>query len=150
MGFYVHFHICFNADYSRDMAQAAQDILDMLWDKEGEEHACEREAVWLLKAIQDLKNYNTGPKGSLFTWGIVGNYTRADDVIDDLKEFFLELLTNRKLDPYVSEHIIAFEEKEQSEKAIAYEIYLKFPSYEAKGNELIVKRHEMPFCWFQM
>ena len=150
MGFYVHFHICFNADHSPEMVEAAKKQLKEFWVEEAEEYDCERETRRLLEAIQDPKNYNTGPKGSLFTWGIVGNYTRAGDVIDDLELFFFELLSNRELDPYSAEHIIVFEEKEQSEKAIAYEIYLKSPFYDIGNNELIVKRHELPFCWNQM
>lgn len=160
MGFYVHFSVVFSADHNESMVAAAQKQIDVFKNpdyKEGDYYQdkwdCEYDTIRFLEAIQDPKNYNTGPKGTLFSWGIVGNFTRVRDVVDDLKDFFIEAFTNDNINLYPHRHILFFQEREGSEQAQAYEIYLKQGSmykHSKEDPELVVKHHDLPFAWMQM
>lgn len=142
MGFYVHLSVCYSSELEDDIKPE----LEKLVNKYKKEDA-PKEAIWILEAILDPKNYNCGPKGFLFTWGVVGNYTSGQEVVDYLKPFFEEQLRNN-LGTLDFDHILIFEEREQSQQAIAYEIFLEDSNSDEKG-PLIVKRHELPFCWNQ-
>lgn len=136
MGHYVHFSVC----YSSDLDKKAE--LEKLVNRFQAPPDIPIEADMLLQAILDPKNYNCGRKGELFTWGIVGNYTSAESIVQLLAPFFEEQL-RRELGPLDFDHIIIFEEHEQTEQAQCWEIYLE-------GNEngkLVIKHHMLPFCW---
>ena len=89
----------------------------------------------------------SGPNGGLSTWGIVGNYTDADDFVKTLRPFWKALLSDPKGGPCQFEHILVFVEHEQSERATAIEIFLADGESE---KSLTVKKHECPFTWMQM
>ena len=101
------------------------------------------EAQSFLNYISEGKGYACGHKGALLTWGIVGNYTDADDFIKKLEPFFLEIY-DKECGPLDFEHILVFCEAEQSESATAYELI-----YDEKEKKLEVKVHHCPFAWMQ-
>lgn len=139
MGHNVHFSVCYSSKFDPRVISLVEKhrTPDM-----------EREAEWLLDAICNPKNYNQGPKGSLFTWGIVGNYTMEDEIVESLKGLFEEQLQS-EIGPLSHEHIIIFYEHEQAERASCYELYLDEVPGSLDNGPLLVKRHDLPFMFGQ-
>lgn len=154
MGYYVHLSVTYSGDCDGDALERLKPLvekhkkyIEKEWDDVSQDgkHTYEwsREAYWFLEAVLDKKNYNCGPKGMLFTWGIVGNYTSAENFKDCLSPFFEEML-KEEISVSDFDHILVFWEQEQSEQAKAFEIFLNEDS-----KKLEVKKHELPFCWNQ-
>ena len=110
------------------------------------DYSIEREAAWLIEAILDEKNYNCGPKGELFTWGIVSNHTNNESVVEDISEFFKYLLQNNII-VHQANHIMLFFEHEQSGKVSAYEFRLKEEMN--ADSDMVTVLHDVPFKWNQ-
>lgn len=144
MGWYVHLSVIFAADSNEGVAALAAKHLPGI---SGNGDGC-REARWFLESLSERTGRNYGPKGGLSTWGIVGNYTRGEVFVDSLKPFFSELLSG-EVDggPCSHERVIVFCEQEQSERAMAYEI---FRADEMDSESLTVREHKCPFAWMQM
>jgi len=152
MGFYVHLSVTFNAN-SEDIGKLKPIVakyrkyIKKEWDDVSTDgkHECEwsSEAYWFLDALLDKKNYNCGPKGELFTWGIVGNCTSAENFVDSLEGLFEQMLKG-EVSIMDFEHILVFWESEQSEQANAYELFL-----DDDTKKIVKKEHELPFCWNQ-
>lgn len=154
MGYYVHLSVTFSSS-AEDINelrpivekhkqryldyQKLEEINDDLYDPK---LSC-NESIPFLNSLLDEKNYNSGHKGELYTWGIVGNYTRAEDFVYGLAPFFEEILKT-ETGPFDFDHIVVFYETEQSQQAYAYEIYLQ-------GDQklITIKHHPLPFCWNQ-
>lgn len=143
MGYYVHVHVSFACDDNEPVAALAKRHAEN-YKTEGAGDA-ERAARWFLDDLSERTGTNMGPKGGVSLWGIIGNYTSVDEFCELLRPFWIELLTTPQCGPLDFEHIIVFEEREQSEQAVAYEIYL-----ERESQALTIKRHALPFCWNQM
>ena len=140
----VHLSVVFSCSRNDGVAEMARKFLPTI-------NADERqEAAWFLEDLSKRSGHNRGPKGGLSTWGIVGNYVRADEFVDALKPFFTELLT-ASLDggPLDFEHVLVFFEHEQSEQAQAYELYLEESPDPHRPGGLVVKHHMLPFTWMQ-
>ena len=138
MGYYVHLHVCFACDTNEGVAELARKHADSVGD-------C-LEAKWFLASLSERTGHNPGPKGGLSMWGIVGNYAEGEVFCDALRSFWAELLTGGVSGgPCSFEHVLVFEEAEQKECAIAYEI-----SRDEETGNLEIKRHECPFAWMQM
>ncbi len=135
MGHDVHLSLIMNCNDSKAISELANKHIDKVRD-------C-TEAIWFLEYISEGKGVTNGPKGSLFTWGIVGNYTYAGHFVEILMPFWKELF-NTEIGPLNFEHIIVFYEPEQSEQASCYEI-----SYCTKSNKVIIQDHRLPFAWMQ-
>lgn len=138
MGFYVHLSVVFACDRNEGVAALATKHLPSVAET--------REPRWFLEELSKRTGGNPGPKGGLSLWGIVGNYTDAEEFIEVLRPFFTELLSGQ-IDggPCEFEHAIVFTEREQSERATAFEI-----SRDEDTGHLQVKEHELPFAWMQM
>lgn len=139
MGLYVHINVCFACSKNDGVAAVAKrHLIDSLENQE---------ARWFLEDLAGRTGKNPGPKGGLSTWGMVGNYTNGEEFVTELKPFWTELLRS-EVDggPLSFEHILVFVEREQSERATAFEIFLDESS---EGAELLVKEHECPFAWMQ-
>ena len=136
MGFYVHLSVVMSCDKNEPVADIAKKYIGTIEN-------C-NEADWYLKDLSERTGHNDGPKGGLSLWGIVGNYTSADNFVESLEKFWIELFKT-EAGPFDFEHIIVFSEMEQSEMAQAHEI-----SYDEKKNKINVKVHNLPFAWMQM
>lgn len=136
MGYYVHFSATFAARSSE-----LDDVRPLVAKWRAANVAEDRDVDRLLDAMLDLKNYNQGPKGELFTWGVVGNHTSVAAVATALVPLFGELFWQ---DTYLRSHhrVVLFEEQEQSGLAAAFEIFLHH-------HEPTLIRHDLPFCWGQ-
>jgi hypothetical protein len=137
MGFYVHLHVAFACGENEGVARLAAEHRARL---NGES----AEAGWFLDDLAKRTGRNPGPKGGLSLWGIVGDYTSGERFVGALMPFWGDLLRS-EVDggPPSHAHILVFEEAEQTERAIAFEVFLN----DAKA--LTVKRHELPFCFSQ-
>ena len=156
MAWYVHLSVTMNLnsnelDKISDLAERhiadllIKNILERKEDEEGSYYSYDQNYVGrFLEAVKNKKNYNEGGKGELFTWGIIGNYTRGDVFCRELEPFFKDMLLN-EVGICKHNHILVFEEGEQSHNAIAYEIYLD----KENGQELVVNYHKCPFKWNQ-
>ena len=102
----------------------------------------QKEAVWFLEALASERGYNCGPKGEVFTWGLVSNHCVHEAVVEDLMRFF-SLPEFWKVGPVPHERIIAFFEKESS-RPIAYEIETN-----DWASRVWHTRYVMPFRWGQ-
>jgi hypothetical protein len=143
MGWYVHVHVSFACDENEPVAEVAKKHAERHATDGGSDAECA--ARWFLDGLSERTGANMGPKGGLSLWGMTGNHTSVSEFCERLRPFWLELLQTPKCGPLDFEHIVVFEEQEQSGQAIAYEIYLDEP---ARSN-LMIRRHELPFCWNQ-
>lgn len=148
MGWYVHIHVCFACDKNDAVAELARKHLpNIVSDESGV-----REARWFLEDLSKRSGSNSGTKGGLSLWGMIGNYTRVESFVDALMPFWRDLLSDESDEYYGPrdfERVIVFEEHEQSGAANAYEIYWDDP--ESSGRSLVVKEHErLPFTWGQL
>jgi hypothetical protein len=141
MGLYVHVHVSFSCDNNEGVAELAKKHLLL-----ASNNNYTKEATWFLKDLAIRTGSNPGPKGGMSLWGIIGNYTNVEDFVVTLKPFWVDLLTGVEDGPHSFEHILVFEEREQAERAIAYEIFLEEPDHK----EFTVRKHELPFAWMQM
>lgn len=141
MGWYVHIHVAFSCDRNEGVGELAAKHLAML--SESDDDAI-RYVRFFLTELSERTGENPGPKGGLSLWGMTGNCTRADEFCQTLIPFWGELLSGH-IDggPCSHEHVIVFEEQEQSERAVAYEIASD------DGAPITIKRHELPFAWMQ-
>jgi len=51
----------------------------------------DRDALRLLEHVAEGRGVALGPKGDMFTWGSVGNYTSVAHFVDALRPFFADL-----------------------------------------------------------
>lgn len=149
MGLYVHIHVCFACDRNDGVAALAAKHLATLGGP-GSLDDGDREAAWFLADLAQRTGGNSGPKGGLSLWGMVGNYTQVDRFCERLLPFWRELL-GEKIDggPCDFERVLVFEEREQREAATAYQIGWDDPDSDAR-QIVIVKRDNLPFSWMQM
>lgn len=133
MGYYVHINVCFACDENGPVAELAKEELI-------NNDLC-REAKWFLEDLSSRTGDNPGPKGGLLTWGMVGNYTDGKVFVNCLVPFWKKLFST-ECGICDFEHILVFVEREQSEKATAFEIKLIY-------GEIQVIEHECPFAWMQ-
>lgn len=147
MGYYVHIHVAFACDNNEPVAELAKKHLAIM------DFSDCVEAEWFLTELSKRTGTNPGPKGGMSLWGVIGNYTAAEEFVEILRPFWREMLVN-SIGPHYFEHIIVFEEAEQTEQAIAYEIFLSENPDDAEGKplhgrELTIKKHQLPSCWGQ-
>ena len=151
MGYYVHLSVVFSCDQNDGVAALAKKHLTVLPPADHEDH-CD-EAQWFLEDLAGRTGENRGPKGGLSTWGMVGNYTHAEEFVKVLAPFWLELLQadGESGGPLCHEHILVFYEPEQSEAANAIEIVLESEDEMERGKgRLVIYHHQgLPFCWGQ-
>src|SRR5580692_1907576 len=111
MAWDVHIHVCFACDKNEKVAEIAKKhCASILSNNDGH-----REAVWFLTDLAKRTGPNYGPKGGLSLWGMTGNYTNVEEFCEILRPFWVELLSGIDGGPCEHEHIIVFEEQEQSE-----------------------------------
>lgn len=107
-----------------------------------------REAQDFLQALSENRGYCCGRKGPLFTWGYVGNYTNVEDVAKLLMPVWKALYIHECLCYF--EHIIVFEEWEQSKCATAYEISAVLGDGDLQPpTDIKIVKHDCPFAWMQ-
>ena len=147
MGYYVHISVTFSAD-KEPVINLAKEMLEKLTIDDSDGH---REAKAMLKAFSEGNGYNCGWKGSIWSWGIVGNYTDGEKFVKCLKPFWNELIINEK-GAFEFDHVIVFREPEQRGYAECWEIYQEEnPNEVGYTGKLILKHHELlPFSWNQM
>lgn len=147
MGWYVHIHVCFACDRNEPVAELAKRHRLALAGEDGDDG--DRAAVWFLEDLARRTGGNHGPKGGLSMWGMVGNYTNGESFCEALKPFFEEMLRHGIGGICQHEHILVFEEQEQSDSAIAYEIMLD-GDYASDVRKVVIKTHTgLPFAWMQ-
>jgi hypothetical protein len=154
MSHYVHLHVAFNADGNEGIAALARQHLAEM-EKRAEDdtdYSINEDAVLFLQDLGQRTGPNLGHKGGLCLWGIVGNYSDAEDFAETLCPFWLDLLCGDLEDgPCNHNHIIVFYERQGSEQANALEIFVK-PEYKAgtARDAVHIKKHEgLPFAWMQ-
>ena len=147
MGYYVHLSVIFSCDENEGVAELAKRHMALL-PEDGPS-----EAKWFLEDLSKRQGQNIGPKGGLSLWGLVGNYTQAEEFVEVLRPFWNDLLNEVDGGPLGFEHVLVFYEPEQSEAASAIEIFRERSDdssrYE-KGDLLIRHHRDLPFCWGQM
>lgn len=142
VGYYVHLHVCFACDENEPLARVAKKVLPEI-----EASDC-NEAKWFLQDLAKRTGNNPGSKGGLSLWGIVGNYTRAERFIEVLMPFWKALYASDNTDDDCGfcghEHILVFEETEQSEQTTAHEIKL-----DEERRTIVVSQHKCTFAFMQ-
>ena len=112
MGFCVRIHIAFEAMHRHEQASRLAAEFALTIDEDGHPEAHD-----FLSATASGRTLNTGRKGSLYTWGYVGNYTRGEEMAETLRPYFDALweTTSVKWTPV---HI--FEQRESDDTARVY------------------------------
>lgn len=119
MGYYVHLHVAFSCSSNDGVAFVANKHFERSCGPDA------KESAWFLRDLAGRTGENPGPKGGLSLWGIIGNYTDHAKFVDDLHDFWVELLSGEvEGGPCEHHHILVFYENEQSEQAHCYEIGL--------------------------
>jgi len=134
MGYYVHINVCFACDNNEGVAEIAARHAPSI------KH---REAKFFLDTLSSRTGTNPGGKGGLSTWGIVGNYVRGADFVQALLPFWNDLIGCED-GPNDFEHVLVFEEAEQSANAKAFEI-----EKDEFSGEIKVTEHACTFRWNQ-
>jgi hypothetical protein len=161
----VHLHVCFPCDANEDVAELARKYLelwgirptsdDSRWPMRPAPNAPwadSWEAGCFLVDLSLRTGPNLGRKGGLCLWGIVGDYTDTEKFMEVLRPFWMDLLN---LDgellggPLSFEHILVFYEEEGSEQAHAYEVMDAADGTGDRVEQLVIKHHDLPFCWQQ-
>ncbi|KKN81427.1 hypothetical protein LCGC14_0320400 [marine sediment metagenome] len=152
MAFDVHLSITFACDDYNEIHPTVEKHLPEV--RKAVEFSQHRDgAVEAQRFLEDLLKRkgdgHCGHKGGLCTWGVVGNYTNTERFVDVLKPFWKDLLTGIDRpdggSPSDFEHVIVFYEKEQSERAHCYDIWVE----RVDDQELKIVHHKLPFCWGQ-
>lgn len=133
MGYYVHINVCFACDENESIAELAKEEMT--------NNSLCIEAKWFLEDLSERTGRNPGPKGGLCTWGMVGNYTDGELFVTCLIPFWKKVF-NSDCGLCDFEHILVFVEREQTERALAFEIKLE-------GDEIQITEHKCPFAWMQ-
>jgi hypothetical protein len=158
MGINVHTHLAVQCDSEalELVRQLAKAYLPKLPDWEDADDG-EKLAVNLLTWLSSPEfTLFKGNGGDLLLWGYIRGYiTYVDEFIEILREngFWADLLrlVHGTKKPYLSSrHIVVFEEREQTEQTIAYEIKVAEDEQEKRLDTVTVKRHKCPFCFYQM
>lgn len=138
MSYSVHLSVVFSCNHNDEVAKIARRHLSAAGDN--------REACAFLEDLAKRTGVNPGPNGGLSLWGIVGNYTDADEFVDVLRPFWRDLLSGDYVDgPGRDAHVIVFAEPEEAGRAIAFEVALD----KATG-EVVADKHTLPFAWMQL
>lgn len=113
MGCYVHLQVSWAGGGTKEEVQE----LAKRWH--GKSWKGCPEARWFFEDVVSGKSYFSGPKGTLWAWGTVGNYSDPDEFIKVTKEFFDEMYKAN----YLFEHdrVIFFCEPEQNESVQIYQ-----------------------------
>jgi hypothetical protein len=152
MGFDVHLSVTFPCDVNDGVAELAKKHLaempKTMTSSWGEPVSIPRECVWFLEELSKRTGPNMGHKGGLSMWGIVGNYTVPEDFVEVLRPFWRELLLGVDDGPLDFEHVIVFFEREQSDQAECFEIWLP-DGAKHSGVGVEIKHHRLPFKWDQ-
>lgn len=137
MGFYVHLSVVFACDYNDGVAELAKKHFGTIKNN--------KEAKLFLESMAQRSGYNLGQKGGLSMWGMIGNYTDAEEFVDVLRPFWTALLTeDYEGAPCSHAHVLVFTEGEDNGHANAFEIFL-----DDVDDTLVVKEHKLPFKWNQ-
>lgn len=140
----THISTCFASEHTSVSTLLATEFLERIADND--DHAYE-ELQAMLKAYIDGKGFFEGPKGILFNWGYVGNYTNGEVFANTLREFLKELRNHACTGFGDSAHALVFVEIEGTESATCYEIK---PNDDSDESYLVVVEHkDLPFCWGQ-
>lgn len=140
MGFYVHIQVSFACDHNDAVAALAAKHLER-------NDGLGFDAKSFLEDLASRSGPNNGPKGGVSLWGWIGNYTIPDEFVSSLSEFWLDLLRGVDGGPSGFERVIVLSELEQSEQAVAHEIWIEDES----GGSVALRsqRHKLPFSWMQ-
>lgn len=144
MSHYVHIHVVIPCDDNDDLAAVAKKFLPTINAKDED---CGREAAWFLEDLSTRTGKNPGRNGGLSLWGMIGNYTLVDEFCRLLLPFWTALLSeDTKGGPTEFDHIVVFEEQEQTEAANAYVI--RWDDWESEVRQVEIVKHErLPFSF---
>lgn len=102
----------------------------------------DRDAYRMLHYMSEGKGVAYGPKGDMFTWGSVGNYSNVDLFVDALKGFWARLYWDRVV--MDSDGVVVMFQQEQRPFTKTVEIRSKRP----RNQGLIITEYESPFPLF--
>ena len=115
MGLYVYVTVSFQCEDADALSALASRMLVELNEEYDDDHDLYLGATAenFLNACIEKRGHGHGAKGSVFTYGEVGNYTSANGFVYALEPFWAALKASR---------VLVFLEREDSGAATAYEI----------------------------
>lgn len=143
MAYCVHISTCFAAPHTRLGAKIARDHMQK-YDNE--------EEIWaMLKAFAEGKGFFNHRQGTLFNWGVIGNYTNGLEFSLQLLSFLEDLrAAENETFFFRTLHAMVFCEGE-GKYATAYEIkpgeFAELATEPGIEPNLIVCAHKSTFCW---
>lgn len=160
MSFHVNLSVifpCYANDKVAELAKRYLDSFGVELPPEGEwpKHDYTKEylydswyAMCFLTNLARRTGINAGPRGGMSLWGTVGNHVNVDMFVDELYEFWRDLLIEDNEGPLSHEHILVFYEYEQSFAANCIEIFLQ--ERRRKTSKVVIEHHkDLPFRWNQ-
>lgn len=122
MGHYVHWLVSWNngtPDELKPLAEAA--LATMPQPSPGHyPDDYDGDAEWFLQQVRDGRGHFCGPKGDLWAIGQIGNYSNGDSIAKAILPFVKAMWERGYLFDF--ERVIIFDEQEQSERPIIYQI----------------------------
>jgi hypothetical protein len=99
----------------------------------------------MLRYAAEVHGVGTGPKGDMFTWGSIGNYSSIEDFVTALRPFWIDLYTTHAM--FDSEGVVVMFQQEQRPFVKFAEISM---DRTAPGEDLVLIRRdwETPFPLF--
>jgi hypothetical protein len=153
--------VSFPSDGPDALAHLAQQFLPRIRGhvEETENTTDHDEAAWLLEYLANRKGFSNGPKGGMFTWGIIGNSTDVDRFVKVLEPFWRELLRPRWAGgtsqwppwggPYPEDVILVMYHRQSDPSATAIIISSATPHAQlAIAPDLRIVKHALPFTFW--
>ncbi len=121
MGWYVYITVSFPCEDEHVASRLARQVLDNLrkQEKSDPDAYLSTSAEHFLEYVIAMKGVGHGHKGSVFTWGEVGNGPGREGFVDILAPFWKGLCDQE----FPPRRVMVFMEPEQSKCATAYEIF---------------------------
>lgn len=89
-------------------------------DRDGDDW--DRDACRMLEYAAEGQGLGMGPKGEMFTWGSVGNYSSHETFVDALRPFVEDLWREAVVSPYAT--VVVMFQREQMHVSQIYELAL--------------------------
>lgn len=144
MSFSVYFSIQFRCDDNDPLAKIAKDYYNLYEENKEDSYDCMLERRFL-KSLSERIGTNIGRNGGLCFYGEIGNYLVAENFVDELKEFWLDLYKQEIIPGY--HRIIIFKQTEADLSPKVIQVYLdRAKQLREKKYELIINSFDdLPF-----
>jgi hypothetical protein len=133
------------------LREVAREELSVMERRDRQEEAYNVDAVRFLSYAAEGRGVAHGPKGSMFTWGVVGNYTMVSAFVEALRPFWVAIYRRGLIWNFSG--IVVMSQTEQQAHSTVVEISMDQTMPRTRGAQgvltLIVREMKTPFPLFE-